>query len=500
MKIDNRSVRLLLAMSLFAVVLAACSAAVSDEPAAQDQESVLTEIDPVDTASGEISSGETVSTPVVEPTEDGQASDEDSAADPPSAATVEASSDESSSSETSEEEQAEIPEADEATASSEGDENNLESEEQPASGTEDNGLTEDGIMTIDDRSARQLEFSRDWITDFSRHTIPYEELLPLLPVRDGIIPIDLPTFETLEEASAWLAENEPVIALEIDGDARAYPLQILTWHEIVNDTVSDIPVVVTFCPLCNSALVFDRRLDGEVYDFGTSGWLRHSDLVMWDRNTESLWQQFTGEGIVGELAGEQLDFLPSSIISFADFRDAFPDGTVLSRNTGFGRPYGQNPYPGYDRIGQDPFAFIGVPDRRLAAMERVVTVSLDDLDLAYPLLELLDTGIIQDTQGGQDLVVFHVGGTASALDNAVIFRSEDVGATGVFDPNLNGQKLTFIKDGNAIIDEQSGSTWNIVGQAIEGPLAGEQLTPIVHGDHFWFSWAAFRPDTIIYGS
>jgi hypothetical protein len=192
--------------------------------------------------------------------------------------------------------------------------------------------------------------------------------------------------------------------------------------------------------------------------------------------------------------------LPSSIISFADFNEAFPDGVVLSRNTGFGRPYGQNPYPGYDRIGQDPFAFIGVPDRRLAAMERVVTVSLDGLDLAYPLLELLDAGVINDTQGGQDLVVFHVGGTASALDNAVIFRSEDVGATGVFDPNLDGQKLTFIKDGDVIMDEQSGSTWNIVGQAIDGPLAGEQLTPIVHADHFWFSWAAFRPDTIIYGS
>jgi hypothetical protein len=490
MKISKKNMQLYLVMSLFAVVLVACNAAVSSELAGSEQGSAVADPDLVDateqiTEAG-ASSEEIASAPTVESPEEVPVGEDV----------------------ISEDSQSDSLEVNDAEANTEDDEDSLESGDQ--STTENNsdaaaggltgGLDEDGIMTIDDRSERQRQISQNWITDFNRHTIPYEELLALLPVRDGIIPIDQPTFETLEEASAWLVENEPVIALDIDGDARAYPLQILTWHEIVNDSVADVPVVVTFCPLCNSALVFDRRLNGEVYDFGTSGWLRHSDLVMWDRTTESLWQQFTGEGIVGELAGEQLGFLPSSIISFADFSEAFPDGIVLSRNTGFGRPYGQNPYPGYDRIGQDPFAFIGVPDRRLAAMERVVTVSLDGVDLAYPLLELLDAGVINDMQGGQDLVVFHVGGTASALDNAVIFRSEDVGATGVFDPNLNGQKLTFIKDGDVIMDEQSGSTWNIVGQAVDGPLAGEQLSPIVHGDHFWFSWAAFRPDTIIYGS
>jgi hypothetical protein len=503
MKINRKNVRLFLVMSLFATVLVACNAAVSSEPAGPDQGSVLADPDLVDDTAQKTEAGasseEIASSPIVEQTEEAPVGEDVTTEDP-----LSVTAGDESTSETSGNGPADSPEGNDGEANTEDDEDSPESGDQTTPENTDDaasaGLDEDGIMTIDDRSERQREISQEWNTDFNRHTIPYEELLALLPVRDGIIPIDLPTFETLEEASAWLAENEPVIALEIDGDARAYPLQILTWHEIVNDSVGDIPVVVTFCPLCNSALVFDRRLDGEVYDFGTSGWLRHSDLVMWDRNTESLWQQFTGEGIVGELAGEQLEFLPSSIISFADFNAAFPDGVVLSRNTGFGRPYGQNPYPGYDRIGQDPFAFIGVPDRRLAAMERVVTVSLDGLDLAYPLLELLDAGVINDTQGGQDLVVFHVGGTASALDNAVIFRSEDVGATGVFDPNLNGQKLTFIKDGDVIMDEQSGSTWNIVGQAIDGPLAGEQLTPIVHADHFWFSWAAFRPDTIIYGS
>ena len=503
MKISGKNVQLFLAMSLFAIVLVACNAAVSSEPVRSDQGSAVADPDLVDTTEQKTEAGASSEEIASAPTEEVPVSEDATTEDPPSV-----TADDGSVTDALEVGQAGSSEINDDEANMEDDDDSSESGDQSttdnnsdaAAGGLAGGLDEDGIMTIDDRSERQRQISQDWNTDFNRHTIPYEELLALLPVRDGIIPIDLPTFETLEEASAWLVENEPVIALDIDGDARAYPLQILTWHEIVNDSVADVPVVVTFCPLCNSALVFDRRLNGEVYDFGTSGWLRHSDLVMWDRTTESLWQQFTGEGIVGELAGEQLDFLPSSIISFADFSEAFPDGIVLSRNTGFGRPYGQNPYPGYDQIGQDPFAFIGVPDRRLAAMERVVTVSLDGVDVAYPLLELLDAGVINDMQGGQDLVVFHAGGTASALDNPIIFRSEDVGATGVFDPNLNGQLLTFIKDGDVITDEQSGSTWNIIGRAIDGPLAGEQLTPIVHGDHFWFSWAAFRPDTIIYGS
>ena len=184
---------------------------------------------------------------------------------------------------------------------------------------------------------------------------------------------------------------------------------------------------------------------------------------------------------------------------FGDFKAAFPDGIVLSQETGHSRPYGQNPYPGYDAIGQDPFAFLGVPDGRLAAMERVITVSLDDVDVAYPLTLLFESGAINDTQSEQDLAIFHVGGTSSALDAPIILEGADVGATGVFDPNLNGEKLTFVREDGIIKDEQTGSSWNILGQATDGPLAGELLEPIVHGDHFWFSWAAFRPETVIFG-
>jgi len=219
---------------------------------------------------------------------------------------------------------------------------------------------------------------------------------------------------------------------------------------------------------------------------------------MYDRSTESLWQQFTGEGIVGELAGEQLEFFPSSIVSFADFRAAFAEGVVLSRDTGFSRRYGSNPYAGYDSIDNSPFLFDGELDGRLLPMARVVTLDLAGHSVAYPLQILSEAGVINDRQAGRDLAVFHVDGTSSALGATIIADAEDVGATGIFDRNLAGQRLTFRREGNTIMDEQTGSTWNILGHATSGELAGQRLTPIVHADHFWFSWAAFRPDTLIY--
>jgi len=367
-------------------------------------------------------------------------------------------------------------------------------------------LVENGIFLEDDRPENLRFATEGWNTNWKRHNIDYEEFLSGGPPRDGIPAIDDPLFVTLDEAGEWLAFNEPVIALELNGDARAYPLQILMWHEIANDIVGDVPVIVTFCPLCNSALVFDRRIDGETYEFGTSGLLRNSDLVMYDRTTESLWQQFTGEGIVGDLTGEQLTFLPSSLVSFANFRDAFPKGIVLSQETGFERAYGVNPYSGYDTY-ENPLSLDGniahlkiEQDGRLPAAERVVTVTLDEaaVDIAYPLSILSKVSVINDLQGGQDITVFFTPGTSSALGSQLIASGEDVGATGVFNSNLEGQKLTFSQQDERLVDNETGSSWNILGQATDGPLVGKSLEPVVHGDHFWFSWAAFKPETIIY--
>ena len=335
-----------------------------------------------------------------------------------------------------------------------------------------------------------------WDTDFSLHTVPYSQIRFVIP-RDQIPSIDAPKFVAPSEA-AWLKDVEPVVSLDIDGDARAYPLQILTWHEIVNDTVGGVPVSVTFCPLCNSAIAFDRRLDGEVLEFGVSGNLRNSDLIMYDRQTHSWWQQFTGEGIVGEHAGRMLEYLPASIVSFADFKRAHPDGKVLSRDTGFSRQYGRNPYAGYDTYDGNPFLFTGDLDGRLLPVERVIAVSMDGVDVAFPLSVLQEERVINYEVGERRIAVFHKFGTTSALDASAIAESRDVGAAGVFDAVLDGQTLTFGAEDDRIVDDQTGSVWDIFGNAIDGPLAGKNLAPVVHGNHFWFAWAVFKPDTILY--
>src|SRR5216683_6952868 len=181
-----------------------------------------------------------------------------------------------------------------------------------------------------------LRFStRGWKTNFSKAQVPLSDIESGGPPRDGIPPIDQPKFVSPAEAGAWMKDQEPVIAFELNGNARAYPLQILIWHEIVDDEVGGVPVAITFCPLCNTAIAFDRRVDGQTLRFGTTGNLRRSDLVMWsDDPGETWWQQITGEALVGDLVGRQLTMLPAEIVSFADFKAAFPSGQVLSRDTG----------------------------------------------------------------------------------------------------------------------------------------------------------------------
>ncbi len=335
-------------------------------------------------------------------------------------------------------------------------------------------------------------------TDFSKSSIDFSELLSGGPSKDGIPAIDNPQFVSVAEGDDFLAGREPVIALELNGDARAYPIQILIWHEITNDTVGGVPVTVTFCPLCNSAIVFEREFGGVVYDFGVSGLLRKSDLVMFDRQTESWWQQFTGEAIVGELTGTLLALVPASIVSWDDFKATYADGQVLSRDTGFSRNYGQNPYAGYDTTDGNPFLFRGDLDGRLSPVERVAAVELNGETVAYPFSLLEEQIVVHDTIGGEPIVVFFQPGTASALNNTFIADSRDVGASGVFRPEAAGQALTFRADGEEIIDNETGSRWNVLGKAVDGPLAGEELSPIVHGAHFWFAWAAFQPDTRIF--
>jgi thiol-disulfide isomerase/thioredoxin len=221
---------------------------------------------------------------------------------------------------------------------------------------------------------------------------------------------------------------------------------------------------------------------------------------MYDRQTESWWQQATGEAIAGELTLQQLTFVPASLVSWADFKAAHTGGEVLSRETGFAKPYGLNPYTAYDDVNRQPFLFVG-PETPgvLPAMARVLTVDLNGEAVAYPYDVLDEARVVNDTVDGVPIVVLWAPGTASALDTSAVAGGDDVGAATTFSRELDGEPLTFVLDGDRIVDEQTGSEWDLLGHAVSGPREGSQLAPIVSVNHFWFSWAAFRPETRVYG-
>jgi len=263
-----------------------------------------------------------------------------------------------------------------------------------------------------------------WETDFSMTSIAFDEIVSGGPPRDGIPSIDDPLFApaaTIED----IGDREPVIVFPLEGAPRAYPLRVLIWHEIVNDRVGDLPVAVTYCPLCSSAVVFDRRTDGRVLAFGTTGKLRNSDLVMYDRETDSWWQQFSGEAIVGALTGQKLKMLPSRIVSFAAFRSEHPDGPVLVPRDASFRDYGNNPYVSYD-TAEAPFLYKGTLPTDIPAMAHVVIVKTGDSPIIVTLNRVRESGFKQ-----AGYVVSYEGDVASALDSRTIADGRSIGSVRV---------------------------------------------------------------------
>jgi hypothetical protein len=361
-------------------------------------------------------------------------------------------------------------------------------------------LTHSTAQSTTDCSPRNLN-TRNWSTDFCNGDVDFEDFLSGGPPKDGIPSVANPDMESIAAAGEWLVDRSPVIAVEIDGEARAYPQAVLMWHEIANDEIAGVPIAVTFCPLCNSSITYDRRLDGEVLDFGVSGLLRNSDMVMFDRQTESWWQQLTGEGIVGEYADAVLEFVPSQVISFGQFSERYPDGVVMSRETGFGRNYGRNPYEGYDSGSMKPFLFRGeIDDRLWSGVAHVLAAEINDVPKAYPFDEIRETGVINDSIDETSIVIFYQSGVATALGESVIANGRDIGTAGMYESTVDGQLLTFTSNDDGIFtDEQTNSTWNAFGEAIDGELVGTELEWVNAFPHFWFAWAAFHPETEVYG-
>ena len=348
-------------------------------------------------------------------------------------------------------------------------------------------------------------------TDFSRATISYDQVMSGGPPKDGIPAIDDPSFVDVSAADEWIAADESVMVVSLQeggtagggdaagGDASGetthiYPIQILMWHEIVNDSLAGRPVTVTFCPLCNTGIAFDRRFDGRMLDFGTTGRLRYSNLLMYDRQTETWWQQATGKAVAGRYSGGRLEMVPMLMLPWNEAKNEYPQARVLSRDTGYNRSYGRNPYRNYDSSGS-PFLYSGPTDDEFSPMTRVVTVFHNDDSQGFPYPTLREERAVTETIGGEEIVVFWHAGTASPLDSGDVSEGRDVGTANAFFTEVEGRSLSFAVEGDEIVDEETGSTWDVTGRAVDGPLEGSRLSPVTTSQHFWFSWTAFEEES-----
>lgn len=346
----------------------------------------------------------------------------------------------------------------------------------------------------------------EWKTDTLNKTVALSEITVAVP-RKTFPTIDFPNFIDKTEGLVAFFKHEPVISVFINGKAKAYPLNMLTMHEISNDSLGGIPILPTYCPLCNSSMVYDRRLthNGKEYllEFEVSGMLRNSDMVMADKQTETWWQQLIGVGLVGELAGAELNVIPSMVISVQDFFERYPNGKILSPNTRTNAQsmYGKNPYVNYDNktnLPYDSFFNLDKLDTRLLPMERIIDVEGTNGYKIYPFSIIAKKGVVNDVYDGKKIVIFYKEGTVSILDKKDISKSKNIGSATVFSSILDGKSLTFKKKDNMFIDTKTKSIWDITGRCLSGTLKDKVLTPEIHSNHFAFAWLSFHPESEIY--
>ena len=317
-------------------------------------------------------------------------------------------------------------------------------------------------------------------TNGVKHLIPLDKIKGGGPPKDGIPSIDDPKFANVSDAD-FMSDSDTVIGLSINGDSRAYPLFILVWHEIVNDNVGGIPVAVTYCPLCYTNQVFERVINGEEVEFGTSGKLYNSNLLMYDRLTDSYWSQALGMAVKGELSGYELNLVPFDVITWGDWKTLYPDTLVLTTDTGHIRSYATDPYGDYYTEPRIIFP-VENQDDRIHPKEIILGFHQENVYKAYKQSDVESSVIINDSLGDSPVLL-------------VSLFSENSRA---FERIIDGEILEFQYVDDKIIDTQTNSEWNYDGLSVSGYHKGEQLKRMPMEPGFWFEWVAFHPDTLVY--
>jgi len=366
------------------------------------------------------------------------------------------------------------------------------SEEYPDLALREHRRAMNAVRPVEGSAMPPKHLNEEW---FPTTLVERTEIVPGGPPPDGIPSIDEPEFASIVEVGD-LEPDEAVLVLERGDNVRIYPIRIMIWHEIVNDVVDGTPITVTYCPLCNSAIAYLRTIDGQVFDFGTSGHLYRSAMVMYDRQTESLWTHFDGRAVVGAAIGNELERLPVATVSWAQATDAHPDALVLRGDPDDPKPYGTSRYAGYDQADAPLAGWfdIDIPEP-VPPMTRVVGVRTIDGEFAVPTEIVAERGVVTSSIGDREFSIFFESGTASPLHRSDVADGDEIGSTGVFDTTVDGRRLTFRASSGVITDVETRSVWNIRGRAIVGPLVGSELVELEHLDTFWFAWVAHHPDT-----
>jgi len=318
-------------------------------------------------------------------------------------------------------------------------------------------------------------------TNGIEHLIPLDKIKSGGPPKDGIPSIDNPKFSKVKD-SQFMSDSDTVIGLEINGESKAYPIFILVWHEIVNDNVGGIPVSVTYCPLCYTNQVFERIINDQEVEFGTSGKLYNSNLLMYDRLTESYWSQALGMAVKGELSGYQLNLIPFDVITWGDWKSLHPETLVLTTDTGHIRSYATDPYGSYYSEPRIMFP-VEHSDDRLHPKEIIIGFSQDDVYKAYKQNDIESNIIINDFIGETPIML-------------VSLFSENSRA---FERTMDDQILDFVYTDGKIFDTQTNSEWNYDGLSISGEYEENQLKRMPLEPGFWFEWVAFHPNTELFG-
>jgi len=319
--------------------------------------------------------------------------------------------------------------------------------------------------------------------------LPESELVSGGPGRDGIPALTNPVVVSSREGDIFLGQSALVLGVVVGGEARAYPHNVLWWHEIINDVLGDVPIVVSYCPLTGSGMVYDPRIGSQELNFGVSGLLFDNNLVLFDRATDSLWSQMRVQAVCGDLSGTTPALRPVVQTTWAAWRAWHPDTTVVSTDTGFARNYGQYPYGAYDQVGNDELLFPQTSvDRRRPLKELALGLVESGVEKAYPYGAMGERSAFNEVVGGRPVVV-------------VYDREAEMAVA--FDRRAGGETFTFrIADAGGfpfrLRDDETGSEWTLDGRAVGGPLAGARLEQIAAFSAMWFAWAAFHPNTELF--